>query len=197
MGLGAEISFKMQGIPLEQIYVNLYNLAGTLQIGIDSRRRRRRQGGGTVALWKVAFIMEYGNPNNRLFGHPAPIPARPAINTMWRQRGDSYLRSLRMYAFMAAQGKFPLAQGMDRLGHRIKKDAEIAYQLWREPANRQYTIQHKRQKVRGNDPLMDTGLLSKAWDATWVPDHGGPKSALKAARKVDSLLKKMARDNRR
>ena len=58
MGLSAEIAFKMQGIPLEQIYVNLYNLAGTLQIGIDSRRRRRRQGGGTIALWKVAFIME-------------------------------------------------------------------------------------------------------------------------------------------
>jgi len=196
MGLGAEISFKMQGVPLEQIYVNLYKLEGTLQIGIDSRRRRRSQGGGSIALWKVAFILEYGNPNNRLFGSPAPIPPRPAVNTMWRQRSDSYLRGLRMYAFMAAQGKFPLVKGMDRLGNLIKKDAEIAYQLWKVPANSPYTILHKRAR-KVNDPLMDTGLLSKAWEATWVPNSGSPKNDLRAARKVDKLLKKMERDSKR
>jgi len=78
----------------------------------------------------------------------------------------------------------------------IKKDAEIAYQLWKVPANSPYTILHKRAR-KVNDPLMDTGLLSKAWEATWVPNSGSPKNDLRAARKVDKLLKKMERDSKR
>ncbi len=183
------------GSNFQEVMTTIYGFQGELQVGIPKNLRARREGGGWIPLWKVAFIQEYGNPSNKLFGRPAPIPARPAANRNWSQHGDSYLRSLRMYVFMAARGTFPLDAGLRRLSDKISNDMNLAYQTWRTPPNRPYTVANKRDRPGVNDPLMDTGKLASAWEGAWMPDPraGTAKKAFAKALAADRALKAAAR----
>jgi hypothetical protein len=189
------MSMVVGGMNFEQLLTEIYGYQGELQIGIPRGLRARRGKSGWIALWKVAFIQEYGNPSNRLFGAPAPIPARPVANTLWARRGDSYLRALRMYIFMAVRGTFPMDQALRRLSDKISNDMNLAYQTWRSPANAPYTIANKRARPGVNDPLIDTQKLAKSWEGAWAPDPAGgtAKKAFNKARAADRELRTAAR----
>jgi hypothetical protein len=173
------------------MFTRLYGLEGTLTVGIPTNRRKQRRGAGTIAAWQVAWILEYGNPYNKLFGNPAPIPERPALRTLWAQKSDTYLRSLRQYAVMHQRGTFPIGEGMNRLGARIAKDAMVQYQVWNDPANSPYTIAYKGK----DDPLIHRGNLSRAWRAAWQPK--GSRQGAVLGREMDRVLQQMSAKGRK
>lgn len=65
-------------------------ISRNIVIGIDRKSQSERNGSGTIATWRLFGILEFGNPNNKLFNViPAPIPPRPAITKYARsQRRD-------------------------------------------------------------------------------------------------------------
>lgn len=77
--------------PLSPTTIKLYAETGFVEAlpsrsqNIGVRRKGVRHFGirvtGPRALQRVAFIQQFGNPNNRMFNNaePAPIPARPAL----------------------------------------------------------------------------------------------------------------------
>lgn len=180
------VKFQFRGQTFEQAFSNLYGLEGTLEVGVPTNLRKSRRGAGTIAAWKVAWILEYGNPKNRLFGNPAPIPERPALRTLWAQKSDTYLRSMRQYAVMHQKGTFDIGMGMARLGERIAKDVMVQYQVWRDPANSPYTIKYKGK----NDPLVHRGDLSRAWRAVWT-SAGTKRKGAALGRSADRILNDM------
>ena len=182
------VQFKMGGTTFQQMFTRLYELEGTLTVGLPPKMRMPRRTSGTIEAWKVAWILEYGNPNNKLFGRPAPIPERPALRTLWAHSGDSYLRSMRQYAVMHQRGAFDIKVGMGRLGARISKDIMVAYQIWKKPANSPYTIRYKGR----NDPLMDRGMLARAWRAEWTSAGTGPRGRA-IGRGLDRTLQDMSK----
>lgn len=186
------VAFFTGGSNFQEVTAKAYGYQGSLQIGIPRNLRARRPDGSSIALWKVAFVLEYGNPYNTMPGGArAPIPPRPAVNMMWTRNGDSYLRALRNYVYMDAKGSFPLQQGLSRLNDKIKRDMRAEYEAWRSPANTQFTIEHKRVRTGMNDPLMDSGKLSRSWEGAWFPDpaSGTAKRAFREAVKADRAMR--------
>ena len=87
IGLG----FKGTGSKFQDILAALDDLDGHLMVGIPTGLRAASRVDGDIAMWKLAWILEYGNPDNKLFGNPAPIPARPVLTAMWAKNAISYL----------------------------------------------------------------------------------------------------------
>lgn len=186
-GIDVEVAFRLGGnTTFTKMLAPLDGAQGTLFVGIPAHLRVRSNDGGTIALWKVAWILEYGNPNNTLFGNRAPIPPRPAIRTLWAQKGDSYMRGVQRHLLDAARRGKPLSVGMSRLGERITRDIRRQYRNWTSPALAQYTV-----RMKGHDDLfVDTNTLISSWTSAWVP---GPNPGVGlTARKLDSMLRRMA-----
>ena len=121
----------------------------TVTVGIHSDAGEHPDSGITNA--QLGALLNYGNPNNKLYGNPAPIPPRP-----WLIPGvQSGKQDIVDTIAHGVANDLPLDQVLEQVG-AFAAGAVQQYMIdLRTPPNSAYTIEQK-----GSDnPLVDTGAL--------------------------------------
>lgn len=183
--IAISMGFKGTGSKFQDILAALDGLDGHLMIGIPTGRRAPSRVSGSIEMWKLAWILEYGNPSNKLFGNPAPIPARPVLTQMWATNAISYLRGAKLHASRVKAGKADAAVAMNNLGKRITADIRRAYERCDSPELSEFTLRHRT----GDSPLTHTRALARSWRSVWVPTQ--TKTLERMGRQLDRLIRQM------
>lgn len=121
----------------------------TVTVGIHSDAGNHPDSGMTNA--QLGALLNYGNPDNKLYGNPAPIPPRP-----WLVPGvESGKQDIVDTIAHGVANDLPLDQMLEQVG-AFAAGAVQQYMIdLRTPPNSAYTIEQK-----GSDnPLIDTGSL--------------------------------------
>jgi hypothetical protein len=165
------------------------NLNNEVLIGIKKSHEHTRGDGSTIPTWRLFGILEYGAPNNTLFGRPAPIPPRPAVTKLLRKRRKSINRRLARIVKQAAVQKMRKGQiksEYERFAAQVVSEIKESIINSRERAN---TIAW--QKVKGfNWPLVHDGDYVDSW--TYQVIKRRPDSqTLRKAQEADRQLRKM------
>lgn len=100
---------------------------------------------------QLGALLNYGNPHNKLFGNPAPIPARP-----WLVPGvESGTQDIADTIAHGITNDLPLNQVLEQVGSFAAGSVQQYMTDLTSPANSAYTVSRK-----GSDnPLIDTGAL--------------------------------------
>jgi hypothetical protein len=152
-----------------------------ISIGIDRRARSERGGGDDFPTWRLFGILEFGNPNNKLFNVlPAPIPPRPAITRWARANRRNITRRLGTIAKKAAKmGAIGMFNMYIREAERIVRDIQAVIHKNSERP----TAQMQTKKKGHSNPLYDTDTYSDAWRyfiSGPIMDKNGRSKAVKA-----------------
>ena len=133
----------------------------TITVGIDRRVRSERGDGGTFPTWRLFGILEFGNPDNKLFGTiPAPIPPRPAITKYARQNRRNITRRLATITKQSARlGPTGVLNSYLREADRIV--AEIKMVIHKN--GERPTGPMQSAKKGHSEPLYDTDTYADAW----------------------------------
>jgi len=182
--IAISLGFKGTGSRFQDILANLDALDGHLMIGVPTGLRAPSRKVGNIEMWKLAWILEYGNPSNKLFGNNAPIPPRPVLTQLWANNAITYLRGAKIHAGRAAKGK-DSAAGMNNLGKRITRDIRRAYEECSGPALKEFTLRNRQ----GDSPLTHTRALARAWRSAWVPSQ--TKTLERMGRQLDRIIRQM------
>lgn len=120
----------------------------TVTVGIHSDAGEH-EGGITMA--QLGALLNYGNPGNKLYGNPAPIPARP-----WLIPGvQSGKQDIVDTIAHGIANDLPVNQVLDQVGAFAVGAVQQYMTDLKTPPNSEYTI-----KQKGSDnPLIDTGAL--------------------------------------
>lgn len=179
---GARVSIRLQnkraGKALLNLESNLRTSAGTLTVGINRHRRYYSGRSQPVALVRIAAWNEYGVPGPG--GEGWLIPPRPAITTALSSNEAKYQRSMR--ARISAQArkggtKGSYASTMRALGAVIVSDIKASILGWTNPPNARTTVARKGV----DNPLVESGRLANAFEATWTPANNTRDGAVTAA----------------
>lgn len=152
-----------------------------ITVGIDTKSRNDRMDGGTYPTWRLFGILEFGNPNNKLFGTiPAPIPPRPAITRYARQNRRNITRRLSTIAKKVAKIGARAAMGLYiKEAERIIDDIrDVIHNNGERPTGPKQSAKKGHSK-----PLYDTDTYSDAWQyfvSAPRMDRQGQLSAVKA-----------------
>lgn len=121
----------------------------TVTVGIHSDAGEHPDSGITNA--QLGALLNYGNPDNKLFGNPAPIPPRP-----WLIPGvQSGKQDIVDTIAHGVANDLPLDQLLEQVGAFAAGAVQQYMTDLRTPPNSDYTIEQK-----GSDnPLIDTGSL--------------------------------------
>ena len=121
----------------------------TVTVGIHSDAGEHHDSGMTNA--QLGALLNYGNPNNKLYGNPAPIPPRP-----WLIPGvQSGKQDIVDTIAHGVANDLPLDQVLEQVGAFAAGAVQQYMTDLRTPPNSPYTIEQK-----GSDnPLIDTGSL--------------------------------------
>lgn len=121
----------------------------TVTVGIHSDAGEHHDSGMTNA--QLGALLNYGNPNNKLYGNPAPIPPRP-----WLIPGvQSGKQDIVDTIAHGIANDLPLDQVLEQVGAFAAGAVQQYMVDLRTPPNTAYTIEQK-----GSDnPLVDTGAL--------------------------------------
>lgn len=132
-----------------------------ITVGIDRSVRSDRADGGTFPTWRLFGILEFGNPNNKLFGTiPAPIPPRPALTKYARQNRRNITRRMSTIAKQAAK------LGPAGMLRRYIEEAErIVSEIQAVIHNNSERPTGPRQSAKKghSEPLYDTDTYADAW----------------------------------
>jgi len=152
-----------------------------ITVGIDQKARSDRMDGGTYPTWRLFGILEFGNPNNKLFGTiPAPIPPRPAITKYARQNRRNITRRLGTIAKKVAKIGATAAMSLYiKEAERIIDDIrDVIHNNSERP-----TGPRQSDKKGHSEPLYDTDTYSDAWQyflSAPKMDRQGRLNAVKA-----------------
>ena len=121
----------------------------TVTVGIHSDAGEHPDAGITNA--QLGALLNYGNPDNKLYGNPAPIPPRP-----WLIPGvQSGKQDIVDTVAHGVANDLPLDQVLEQVGAFAAGSVQQYMTDLRTPPNSDYTIEQK-----GSDnPLIDTGAL--------------------------------------
>lgn len=152
-----------------------------ITVGIDKQSRNDRGDGGTFPTWRLFGILEFGNPDNKLFGTiPAPIPPRPAITKYARQNRRNITRRLATIAKQVA--KIGPNAAMSRyLSEADRIVAEIRAVIHNN--SERPTGPMQSDKKGHSEPLYDTDTYADAWQyfvSRPKMDRQGQLNAIKA-----------------
>lgn len=183
--IAISLGFKGTGSRFQDILANLDALDGHLMIGIPTGLRAPSRKVGNIEMWKLAWILEYGNPSNKLFGNNAPIPPRPVLTQLWAANALTYLRGAKLHAAKIRAGKTDAQTAMTNLGKRITRDIRRAYEECSGPALKEFTLRNRQ----GDSPLTHTRALARAWRSVWVPTQ--TKTLERMGRQLDRIIRQM------
>lgn len=160
-----------------------------VMIGLPKNAVAQREGGDTIPLWRLFGILEYGAPQNRMFGRPAPIPPRPAVTKYLRRRRKSINRRLANIVKGVAVGKkYNRVVGeYSAFAAGVVKEIQSAIITNREKPN-----SPQWAAIKGfNRPLFHFGGYVSAWTYK-VTKRRTDVSALRKAQQADKALKRVS-----
>lgn len=129
----------------------LQNFRGGLSVTVGIHEDAGQHGQDGITNAQLGALLNYGNPHNTLFGHPAPIPARP-----WLIPGvESATQDIIDTIQDAVAGGATLDQTMEQIGAFAAGATQTYMTDLKEPPNSPYTIEQKGS----SNPLIDTGAL--------------------------------------
>lgn len=110
---------------------------------------------------RIAAIQEFGNPDNKMYGNPAPIPPRPALRNGIARFAKEEKEFIEKAVTDAMLGRITYSQAYLRIS---VKAADVVRQEftrgdWVE--NSPVTIERKGS----SQPLIDSGMMRQAVDA--------------------------------
>lgn len=121
----------------------------TVTVGIHSDAGEHPDAGITNA--QLGALLNYGNPNNKLYGNPAPIPARP-----WLIPGvQSGKQDIIDTVAHGVSNAIPAKQILEQMGAFAAGAVQQYMTDLQQPPNSAYTIAQKGS----SNPLIDTGAL--------------------------------------
>lgn len=121
----------------------------TVTVGIHSDAGEHSGSGMTNA--QLGALLNYGNPDNKLFGNPAPIPPRP-----WLIPGvQSGKQDIVDTIAHGITNDLPLEQVLEQVGAFAAGAVQQYMTDLQQPPNSAYTIAQKGS----SNPLIDTGSL--------------------------------------
>lgn len=121
----------------------------TVTVGIHSDAGEHPDSGMTNA--QLGALLNYGNPNNKLYGNPAPIPPRP-----WLIPGvQSGKQDIVGTISHAVANDLPLDQALEQVGAFAAGAVQQYMTDLDTPPNSPYTIARKGS----SNPLISTGAL--------------------------------------
>ena len=140
---------KAKGILRDRLgkFVKASNRAVT--VGIDEDAGNHPDSGMTNA--QLGALLNYGNPDNKLFGNPAPIPARPwllpGVQSGQQDIIDTFADGIK--------NDRPMDQVLEQVGAFAAGAVQQYMTDLQQPPNSAYTIAQKGS----SNPLIDTGAL--------------------------------------
>lgn len=116
-----------------------------------------RSGGvvdGKVTIAQYAFWNEFGAPN-------AKIPARPTFGPLIRNHKAKFLKQTAAGMRRVYRGK-TVGSLLTLQGKRARVWLRTAIWNLNSPANSSYTLNSKKRRGRGSNPLLDSGSMHNA-----------------------------------
>lgn len=123
--------------------------ATTVTVGIHADAGNHPDSGMTNA--QLGALLNYGNPDNKLFGNPAPIPARP-----WLIPGvQSGKQDIIDTVAHGVSNAIPAKQILEQMGAFAAGAVQQYMTDLQQPPNSPYTVAQKGS----SNPLISTGAL--------------------------------------
>lgn len=159
-----------------------------VMIGLPKNEMATREDGSLIPMWRLFGILEYGAPNNKFMGIPAPIPPRPAVTRyLRRNRRKINARLGRIVKKLATQKKYRDAVRLySEFAEDIVREIRLAIYNNREAPNTPATERRKGF----NSPLIHFGEYAAAWTYK-VTKRRKDFSALQKAMVADKSLRRV------
>lgn len=159
-----------------------------VMIGLPKNEMATREDGSLIPMWRLFGILEYGAPNNKFMGIPAPIPPRPAVTRyLRRNRRKINARLGRIVKKLATQKKYrDTVRLYSQFAEDVVREIRLAIYNNRETPNTPATARRKGF----NAPLIHFGEYAAAWTYK-VTKRRKDFSALQKAMAADKALRRV------
>ncbi len=129
----------------------LQNFRGGLFVTVGIHEDAGQHGQDGITNAQLGALLNYGNPHNTLFGHPAPIPARPWLIPGVESGTQDIIDTIQDAVMHGAT----LDDTMEQIGAFAAGATQTYMTDLKEPPNSEYTIEQKGS----SNPLIHHGTL--------------------------------------
>lgn len=146
----------------------LQNFRGGLSVTVGIHEDAGQHGQDGITNAQLGALLNYGNPHNTLFGHPAPVPARPWLIPGVESATQDIIDTIQDAVAHGAT----LDNTMEQIGAFAAGATQTYMTDLKEPPNSPYTIEQKGS----SNPLIDTGALRQS--ITWKVTKDKPEEGI-------------------